>query len=842
MRIVIDLQACQHAGGVKEPGLLAFAQELARHAGNHIFSIALSGNFPASLALLRAAFHDIVPRERIVVFETPKDDGSTLVQRMIALIRHNFFAGLGADLVFAPELDNSVLDHAGTSAALPAPFLTAANVAPANLDAHAGPAQADLLFAASSPIAARLRVTAPQAHVIECDTRLAAHAPIAWEAIAQLVRERPAPALPGTRASLAYVSASALKVPDAMLRLPGLASVLAQHYDVHLIGTRLPAHPDSTRLPIHAPAWLHEHARDIDRIVYELDDPRENWRLLPLMLRYPGMVVLPTLSAAQLTHAKDQAAFHSPAWRTALYCSHGYSALAGYATNDADEARAPALSGKSMLDAAMGVIVDAAQTDEPGDTQVHAGHWHGLAGLASAVDGAPGPDTGNLCAKAIEAIVRRSPAAHYKALLRAIAAIGAPADPRHPQLLAAAKAIAANQPPTMPRQLLVDVSSIVQIDMKTGISRVVRSILLSLIDSPPPGYRIEPVYADGIGLRYRYARQFTCSLLGISGLDLDDAPIEHRPGDTFLGLDLTPRTTVQQEAALADMHAHGVALYFVVYDMLPVLQPDAFPYGSGTSFRQHLDTIARRADGLVCISRAVAEEVHDWLSGQPPVRPLPLRLAYFHLGADLAASAPSTGLADNASVLLDAAARRPTLLMVGTIEPRKGHEQALAAFERLWSQGVEINLVIVGKPGWLVERVIRKLQTHPRLNRHLFWLPTASDEMLTSLYASCSALLAASTGEGFGLPLIEAARHGLPIIARDLPVFREVGGEHAYYFAGRDGDVLAHAIKAWLALFAAGQAPQSTTLPWLNWAESTRQLLAAVIGDKVYRYVAAAPA
>ena len=123
--------------------------------------------------------------------------------------------------------------------------------------------------------------------------------------------------------------------------------------------------------------------------------------------------------------------------------------------------------------------------------------------------------------------------------------------------------------------------------------------------------------------------------------------------------------------------------------------------------------------------------------------------------------------------------------MVGTVEPRKGHRQALAAMEHLWAAGIDVNLVIVGKKGWMMNDMAGQIEGHPELNNRLFWLREVSDEMLDQIYRSAHALLAASEGEGFGLPLIEAAQHGLPIIARDIPVFVEVAGEHAYYFTAR---------------------------------------------------------
>jgi hypothetical protein len=163
--------------------------------------------------------------------------------------------------------------------------------------------------------------------------------------------------------------------------------------------------------------------------------------------------------------------------------------------------------------------------------------------------------------------------------------------------------------------------------------------------------------------------------------------------------------------------------------------------------------------------------------------------------------------------------------MVGTIEPRKGHAQTLSAFERLWENGYDINLVIVGKKGWLVDELIDRLCYHPELEEHLFWLEGISDEYLEKVYAASVCLIAASEGEGFGLPLIEAARHKLPIIARDIPAFREVAGEYAFYFKGKESTDLVEVIKGWLVLYSKKQHPYSDNMPWLTWKESAKNLV-----------------
>jgi len=439
---------------------------------------------------------------------------------------------------------------------------------------------------------------------------------------------------------------------------------------------------------------------------------------------------------------------------------------------------------------------------------------------------------GALYVEAIEAFARTSAPALRRRLVSALTAPGTPRPPVEAALVETASMLAANTRPTTPRQLLVDISALVQADYKTGIQRVVRSIVLALVKEPPPGYRIEPVYSDGGNRVYRYARRFSCAMLGAPSLSIEDAPIEARPGDTFLGLDLATNMTTQNQQLLLGLRRKGVAIWFTVYDLLPLLRPDCFPFGAQKYYGDFIDTISLVADGIVTISRAVADETQTWLAGRPNRRLSPLKLSWFHLGADIDASVPSTGMPDNAERAFAALREAPSLLMVGTLEPRKGQAQALAACELLWAKGVKVNLVIVGKNGWLVDALAQALEKHPQREQQLFWFNGVSDEMLLKLYDHSSALLAASEGEGFGLPLIEAAQKGLPIIARGIPVFREVAGEHAFYFEGSKPEDLAHAIEAWLALHAIGKAPPSSRMPWLTWKQSAQQLMDAVLHDR----------
>jgi len=377
--------------------------------------------------------------------------------------------------------------------------------------------------------------------------------------------------------------------------------------------------------------------------------------------------------------------------------------------------------------------------------------------------------------------------------------------------------------------LFVDISELCKHDGKSGIQRVVRSILLEWLTTPPVGYSIKPVYTKAGEPFYRYAAKFTTLFLGkdVSEADEDEA-ISYRAGDVYLCLDLLMDVLPHKKGYLDAMRTHGVSVYTVVYDLLILQMPHCFVDSLQYHYKNWLNAVVEY-DGALCISQAVADELEDWLASNGPERIKPFKIAAFHLGADIDQSAPSKGFPENPSLRIESLSDYPNFLMVGTLEPRKGHKQALDAFELVWKAGVDANLIIVGKHGWLVDELAERIATHPELGKRLLWLDGISDEYLEFVYNNSQCLVAASEGEGFGLPLIEAAQYNLPIIARDLPVFREVAGVHAHYFSGPSPQALADEIMAWLDLYASGRHPTSDDMPWLTWKQSAQQLLSQVI-------------
>lgn len=382
-------------------------------------------------------------------------------------------------------------------------------------------------------------------------------------------------------------------------------------------------------------------------------------------------------------------------------------------------------------------------------------------------------------------------------------------------------------------QLLIDVSMLINQDHKSGIHRVVRAIAYALINLPNKQFVVRLVYAKEGQLGFFSANVLTQKLMGLSETVADNE-IEINSASVLLILDLHHTRLLEQRAYLHDLKEKGVVIKALIYDLLPIFVP-AYFIDPLYSLHQKWLQVTAELSGVICISQTVAQDYQAWLNAQSTLSKADFSIDWIHLGADLTNSFPTMGLPDNAQQILNRLKAKPTFLMVGTLEPRKGHIQAIQAFTQLWKQGYDLNLVIVGQEGWSglpqgmrrnIPQIIQTLDNHPERHNRLIWLNHVTDQYLEQIYQASTCLLSTTYGEGFGLPLIEAAQKGLPIIARDLAVFKEIIGQYAYYFDNSAApEVITQAVMHWLRLYQNNEHPKTDNMPWLTWQQSTQQLI-----------------
>lgn len=424
----------------------------------------------------------------------------------------------------------------------------------------------------------------------------------------------------------------------------------------------------------------------------------------------------------------------------------------------------------------------------------------------------------------VEPSAIESPVNHYYPLVSHISELEKNQD--FPDLCMLADSISQTEHGSVFNTLFIDVSELAKHDAGTGIQRVTRRILTELLSSTNSNFNVVPVYAEpGEGYKLMDSVLDTVNQLTLTPTA---NCVSYRRGDIFLGLDLIHPSVALGNAKFYDaMRNYGVSVYFVIYDLIPIDYPQFTNIGVAEGHNDWLSVVLNN-DGVFCISRSVMDRVQEYINSSG-VRVSPsFRLDYFPLGADFIEQEFRSWSQVHGDIVVPRSDTSLSFLMVGTIEPRKGHVQVLDAFEQLWEQGFTASLSIVGRQGWMVEGFVERLRNHPEWNKRLFWLDGISDDHLERVYAASTCLIYASYAEGFGLPLIEAAQHKLPIIARDIPVFREVAGEHAYYFKSEDPAGLVQAIKTWLSLYQADKHPKPDQMAWRTWKESSDFLLEAL--------------
>jgi glycosyltransferase involved in cell wall biosynthesis len=323
-------------------------------------------------------------------------------------------------------------------------------------------------------------------------------------------------------------------------------------------------------------------------------------------------------------------------------------------------------------------------------------------------------------------------------------------------------------------RMIVDLSVISQHDAGTGIQRVVRAIAFQLTENRGS------VPFEILFVASRNLKHYKIDISANGDVVIGEA-ISYAAGDLFLGLDFALDTLWQMRRQLVDMRRAGVRFWYLIYDFLPLTQPQWFSRPLVLRFWNWLAIMAGTADGFFCISQPVADQVSQIMRSQfglahcPPVVVMPM-------GWDLAGSRPSSGLPDGFDRLLAQLSSEPALLQVGTIEPRKGHADSLAAMELLWQNGSSLQLVLVGGAGWKMDAFIARLQAHPEYGRRLHWTGRISDEALDRLYATAIGSIFPSLAEGFGLPVVEALAHGRPVLARRLNVLAPLEGQGVTLF------------------------------------------------------------
>lgn len=211
-----------------------------------------------------------------------------------------------------------------------------------------------------------------------------------------------------------------------------------------------------------------------------------------------------------------------------------------------------------------------------------------------------------------------------------------------------------------------------------------------------------------------------------------------------------------------------------IHDLYPYEKPEVFGYPNVIFNRFFLKQCIESSDRLTCVSKSTLSSLKSYFPNIQLIKPVSVIYNYVDFSAVIAESPPNLDISNNDSFLLCVAQHRKN----------KNIDLLIQAFYFLYKNESLKNhtkLIIVGNTGPETERFF-KLIHDLSLQDQVIFVHAIKDNELCWLYQKCQLFIAASSQEGFCLPLTEALYFSCQVVCSDIPIFREIGGSNCCYF------------------------------------------------------------
>lgn len=265
-------------------------------------------------------------------------------------------------------------------------------------------------------------------------------------------------------------------------------------------------------------------------------------------------------------------------------------------------------------------------------------------------------------------------------------------------------------------------------------------------------------------------------------------------------------------------------------DVIWIVAPDEDRTATMRLWQTIVPPIARRADRVIAISRASAEEIVKRLGVSRE------RIDVVALGPGAQTDVAPTPEAELRERL--ALGAGPIVLAVSAKKAHKNLARLVEAMRTVIEREPAAMLVLPGSPTEH-ERELRALAARERVSANVAFPPYVDAADLEGLYAAASCFVLPSLVEGFGLPILEAMRRGVPVACSNVSAMPEVAGEAALYFDPLRAQEIAAAVLALLedrglaSRLAAAGRERADSFSWAATAELTLECYARAWASRV---------
>ncbi len=253
----------------------------------------------------------------------------------------------------------------------------------------------------------------------------------------------------------------------------------------------------------------------------------------------------------------------------------------------------------------------------------------------------------------------------------------------------------------------------------------------------------------------------------------------------FVDMDSSWHSLLKRKTLLPNLKESGVRLVKLHYDIIPLLFPETTHPNTVKLFGEHLQSHIKHSELFLCISDTTRSDIKQYCEQRSINGPI---LHTIKLGTNPPQSVPREQRHTHTATPYGR-----YILAIGTIEPRKNYSLLLKAFEQIQHK-TDLNVIIVGKTGWLADDITSQLTSHPAYGSRLHHLKHINDSQLEAFYQNAWLSVVPSLYEGFGLPVVESLARGCPTICSNAGSLQEVGADSVYFFSPESEDELASLI------------------------------------------------